>query len=115
MYHNKKRREDPMFKLKSYLRTRLWKFFNKINKSKNTQKLLQCSWQEARNHLESKFQAGMTWENYGEWHVDHIIPLHSAKTIFELENLCKYLNLQPLWKSDHYTKTQKDRVLYGDT
>ena len=38
----------------------------------------------------------MTWENYGEWHIDHKIPLASAKTESELISLCHYTNLQPL-------------------
>ena len=49
----------------------------------------------------------MSWENRNEWHVDHIIPLCSAKTQEELYNLCHYTNLQPLWVKDNLTKGSK--------
>jgi hypothetical protein len=60
------------------------------------------------NHLESLFQPGMTWENYGQWHVDHIRPVSS----FEYDSFnhpqfkeCWDLsNLQPLWASDNMSK-----------
>jgi hypothetical protein len=63
------------------------------------------------NHLESLFLPGMTWENYGEWHIDHVIP----QSWFQYENLddqsfkdCWALeNLQPLWAKDNWAKAKK--------
>ena len=49
----------------------------------------------------------MTWDNYGQWHIDHIIPLSSAKTEMEIYELCKYTNLQPLWAVDNLRKNNK--------
>jgi len=49
----------------------------------------------------------MNWENYGKWHIDHIIPLASAKNKEEMENLFHYSNLQPLWASDNFKKSDK--------
>jgi hypothetical protein len=46
----------------------------------------------------------MTWDNYGEWHIDHIIPLSSAKTESELIDLFNYKNTQPLWAKDNLSK-----------
>jgi hypothetical protein len=63
--------------------------------------------EEAFAHIESKFKPGMTWENYGKWHVDHIIPLSSANTTGELEKLCHFNNLQPLWARENMRKSDK--------
>jgi len=49
----------------------------------------------------------MSWDNYGEWHIDHIIPLCSATTVEELEKLCHYTNLQPLWAEENLFKGGK--------
>lgn len=78
-------------------------------KTKSTLKYIGCSWVELSTHLESKFQLGMTWENYGRhgWHVDHIIPLASANSFDELIPLLHYTNLQPLWALDNLRKSDK--------
>ena len=49
----------------------------------------------------------MSWENHGEWHIDHKKPLASAKTEEELKKLCHYTNLQPLWALDNIRKGAK--------
>jgi hypothetical protein len=61
-----------------------------------------CSLEELKSHLEKQFKQGMTWSNHSlkGWHVDHIIPLSSAKSIKELEKLSHYTNLQPLWAKE---------------
>lgn len=86
------------------MRTRLWKFFRNISKSKKTENILGCSWDFARMHIQSNFRYGMSWDNYGKWHVDHIEPLSLAKNKNELEKLCHYTNLQPLWAKDNFKK-----------
>ena len=73
--------------------------------------LLGYSPDEMRSHLESKFLPGMTWENYGEWHIDHIMPL-SAHNYFSPDDIdfkrCWGLsNLQPLWAQDNIRKSAK--------
>jgi 5-methylcytosine-specific restriction endonuclease McrA len=62
---------------------------------------------ELKEHLEKQFFQGMSWGNYGEWHIDHIIPLSSAKTEDEIYKLCHYTNLQPLWAEDNLRKGNK--------
>lgn len=66
-----------------------------------------CSPEFLKEHLERQFVEGMTWENRNEWHIDHIIPLSSAKTEDELYELCHYTNLQPLWAEDNLKKSNK--------
>ena len=69
--------------------------------------ILGCDWITAHNYLECRFTEGMNWNNYGEWHIDHIIPLASAKSNEELITLCHYTNLQPLWAFDNLSKGSK--------
>jgi hypothetical protein len=74
------------------------------NKNGTTVKLLGISYEKAKQHLERQFTKGMTWDNYGEWHIDHIYPLAKATTEEELIRLCHYTNLQPLWALDNLKK-----------
>jgi len=108
--YTKKRCElDYVYKFKTYMRNRLYAFFKSKNlkKNKKTEELLEASYEDAVNHLEKLFTKGMTWENYGKWHIDHIVPLASAKTIKETISLCSYKNLQPLWAIDNLLKSDK--------
>jgi hypothetical protein len=50
----------------------------------------------------------MSWDNYGEWHVDHMMSLAMAKSKHEAEKLCHYTNLQPLWAKDNLKKGTKE-------
>jgi hypothetical protein len=49
----------------------------------------------------------MSWENRSEWHIDHIVPLSSAKSEAEIIFLNHYSNLQPLWAKDNIQKSNK--------
>ena len=70
--------------------------------------MIGCSPEELKKHIESKFTYGMSWELVGkEIHIDHIIPLSSANTIEQVESLCHYSNLQPLWAKDNLKKKNK--------
>ena len=110
---NKLRRDrkkvDPLFKMKGNLRTRTSiAFKNKgYNKNTKTQEMLGVNWEVCKAHIERQFTKGMTWDNQGEWHIDHIIPLASANTKQELKKLCHYSNLQPLWAVDNIIKSAK--------
>lgn len=112
--HREERREyvreklttDPVFKLEFYLRVRLRKalrakFWQKTTAFTDS---LGCAPTFLQKHLEKQFQPGMSWSNHGEWHIDHIAPLCSAKTVEELYALCHYTNLQPLWAEDNIKK-----------
>ena len=101
---------DVVFKLKRRLRHRLYCVVKNNLKSGSAVKDLGCSVEELKTYLESLFEPSMTWENYGDWEIDHIKPLSS----FDLTNsnhyliACNYNNLQPLWKQDHFVKSSKD-------
>ena len=103
---NAKRKTDHLFKLKCNLRSRTYLAFKSkgYKKESKTAKTLGASYKIVSKHLERQFTDGMNWENYGDWHVDHIIPLASAKTKAELIKLCHFRNLQPLWAADNLSK-----------
>jgi predicted DNA-binding protein YlxM (UPF0122 family) len=95
------------------LRTRLWIAMSGKSKMVSAVKDLGCSVEELKKHLESMFYNNaaecMSWDNYGKWEIDHILPL----TSFDLSNkeqqlkACHYTNLQPLWLSDNRRKSDK--------
>ena len=80
-----------------------------VTKSSGTIELLGCSILELKNHLQNKFVEGMSWENYGEWQIDHIRPCASFNLINEEDQrLCfHYTNLQPLWAEENNRKGAK--------
>jgi len=110
-----KRREriktDPIYKMANLLRTRLSLAIKrkKWNRISSFRKYIGCDLETLKSYIESKFKPGMTWENHTlkGWHIDHIVPLSSAKTVKELEKLCHYKNLQPLWYHENISKRAK--------
>lgn len=107
-YERKRSKEDELYRLTKIYRTRTKIAFKQkgFNKPTKTTDLIGCSPIEFKNYLESRFTEGMTWENRGlkGWHLDHIIPLSSAKNEEELRRLCHYTNIQPLWWDDNLRK-----------
>lgn len=94
-------KNDVLFKLCNMVRSRIKNAIKSsgIVKNSKTSNMLGCSYEFLRKWLEAKFQPGMSWENYGlrGWHIDHVIPLSSAKDEESIINLCHYTNLSPLW------------------
>lgn len=77
------------------------------NKSSKTSEILGCSTIEFKKHIERQFTKGMSWENMGEWHLDHIVPISSAKTEEDIYALNHHTNLRPLWASENLRKSNK--------
>lgn len=102
-YYNKYILEN----LKDLLRNRTYQAFKNKGYSKNskTQEMLGVDWETCKAHIERQFTKEMNWDNQGEWHIDHIIPLASANTEQELKKLFHYSNLQPLWAKDNLSKS----------
>ena len=63
-----------------------------------------CSHQKLRSYIEALFTEGMNWRRYGQWEVDHIVPLSASNSLEDAVRLCHYSNLQPLWKRDNLIK-----------
>ena len=108
-YRFNKYHSNAAFRLINIQRARIRKALKGVVKSKKTLDLLGCSAEEIWKHLESKFKPGMTKENYGEWHVDHIKPCASFDlTDPKQQAVCfHYTNLQPLWAVDNIKKSDK--------
>lgn len=70
---------------------------------------LGCTLHELMDHLEAKFQPGMSWDNYGQWHIDHIVPLVSYDLTDpeQCKRACHFSNLQPMWASENIRKGAK--------
>jgi len=117
IYCANRRKTDVGYRILHNLRTRISHAVKHSHKSKSTTKLIGCTIPELRIHLAKLFTGGMMWNNYGQWHLDHIIPCAS----FDMDNpeeqrICfHFSNLQPLWAKDNLRKgariQTKDEIL----
>jgi len=109
IYVRERRSNDKLVRLRTNLSSRTNVAFRNIGRSKptKTEELLGGQYDIVKSHIENQFSDGMSWDNYGKWHIDHIIPLSSAKDMDELIALCHYSNLQPLWAKDNLRKSNK--------
>ena len=108
-YEYRKRKIDVNFRIKHNLRNRILKIFKNINRSKSTGKLVGCSIEFLKQYLEKQFKPGMSWSNYGKWHVDHKIPCctFNLSKPSEQKKCFHYTNLQPLWAEENLKKARK--------
>ena len=111
IYQREKLRNDPVYRLNSHIRFAIWNSL-KGNKNRHSwEKLVGYDCQELKEHLEKQFRDGMTWENYGKWHLDHILPI----SLFNVTGIkskgfkrCWALeNLQPMWAKENLSKSNK--------
>jgi hypothetical protein len=113
-YEKYKKNTDPIYKLISNFRTAIYTVLkeNKLDKYTNYFNMVGYTAEQLKTHLEVQFKEGMTWENYGEWHVDHIKPISSFtfETCEDEEfKICWSLdNLQPMWGIENIKKGNKN-------
>lgn len=98
-------KSDPEYRIHCALRNRLRRAASG-NKKYSVSKLIGCSFSELRKHLESLFKPGMSWENHGEWHIDHKLPcaFFNLQSKDQQKRCFHYTNLQPLWAKDNIKK-----------
>ena len=109
-YRKERKKYDPLFKLKLTLQSRIYNALTThYIKNKRTIKLLGAEISIIKKYIKKQFLKGMTWENHGKWHIDHKMPLATAKSKEEMEKLCHYTNLQPLWAYENLSKGGKVR------
>jgi len=108
-YNRKRRAKDPQFRMAQNLRSRVRGALKGSRRSAVFWNLIGCAPLELRVWIEYNFVGGMSWENYGKWHIDHILPCISFDlTDPAAQRECfHYTNLQPLWASDNIRKGGK--------
>mgnify|MGYP002078971682 CR=1 FL=1 len=106
-YRNNRRKYDKLFKLKDNLSSLLRQSLKGFKNKTRSEDILGCSIEEFKIFISDKFQEGMSWDNHGEWELDHIKPVCLGKTKEELLELNKFTNFQPLWKTDNRIKSGK--------
>ena len=107
--HNKQRSEcptcDPLGHLAGVVRSRVY-IALKNDKEMSSTEYLGCNIETFEKHIEQQFTEGMSWEGYGEWHIDHKIPLKYNKPSHEeiVVQRLHYTNTQPMWASENMSK-----------
>ena len=105
-YTKKRKKTDAIFYLKTRVRKVITHAITRKGYKKNGRsfQILGCNYPEFKAYIENQFKDGMCWERFNEIHIDHIIPMKSAKTEADVLRLNHYTNLQPLWAHDNMTK-----------
>lgn len=114
---NKQRYTNPRYKISKNMSTKI----NSLIRDKNRThvfKLLGYGVDDLLKHLESQFVDGMSWNNYGKWHIDHIRPIcsfnYTSKNDAQFLECWSLSNLRPLWAIDNIKKSHRDRLLKVD-
>lgn len=82
------------------------------DKDESSIEYLGCDIESFKLHMEQQFHPGMSWDNYGEWEIDHITPIKYNKPSLEQQiKRLHFTNTQPLWKTENMAKG--NRIVYG--
>lgn len=104
----KQRRTDPEFKAKTRMRDMIRRTLARtgLSKETRTEELLGYRCADLRAFIESRFLEGMTWDNYGDWHIDHITSIKALVDagVTDPAIINALSNLQPLWSFDNLSK-----------
>jgi 5-methylcytosine-specific restriction endonuclease McrA len=115
----KSRERERRYRKKGYLRKKLqFKIQSEVfralrgnRKAEPTFQYLEYPVEDLVNHLEFHFKDGMSWDNYGEWHIDHIKPYSAFDFSDDPEGTLKEAwqlhNIQPLWARENLSKGSK--------
>ena len=104
-YRSLKKRSPHVLAWRTILNNTLKRFGKQ--KEDETIKLLGYSAIELKEYIESLFVEDMSWDNYGEWHIDHIKPVSSYDSDTPVDVVNNLENLQPLWAFDNLSKGNK--------
>ncbi|MFA7219280.1 MAG: hypothetical protein WC119_02090 [Synergistaceae bacterium] len=110
-YFRDKRANDLDYRIRKNMQSRIQTVVKRMGaiKSDTTANLIGCSMPRFISWLESKFKEGMAWDNYGEWHIDHIKPcaVFDLTQPSEQKECFHYSNLRPLWARENLSKNSR--------
>lgn len=110
-WQRKRRASDPAWRVSSHVRGLMHRALGKAKAGRSWREFVPYTLDELMRHLERQFLPGMTWENRGEWHIDHIVPLSSFEFTSpadpEFRAAWALTNLRPLWAKDNIRKNAK--------
>jgi len=90
------------------MRRSIWESLDGSKNGRRWESLVDFTLDQLMKHLAKKFKPGMTWENRGEWHIDHKIPLSAfnfeTPDDLDFRRAWALKNLQPLWAIDNLKK-----------
>lgn len=106
---NQRVKTDPVFALSRRIRSLIYIriYSGGYTKRSKSQEILGCTWPEFKQHIECQFTLGMSWDRLGEIHLDHIIPLATARNEDDVIRLNHFTNIRPLWAKDNLSKGAK--------
>ena len=122
MHHTSPKNSN--FRLKKTARSRIYNAIKRLGQVQKpriryrTEKMIGCTIEQLRSHLESRFKRGMTWGNHGShWHIDHIIPMAHFDLTDDSQLLAAshYTNMQPMWAAENLAKSdtlQRDTQMH---
>lgn len=108
-----KKQSNNLFRMKTKIVSVISNAFRykKFNKKMRTQEILGCTYEQFVVHIEKQFTKDINWNNRSKWHLDHIVPLSTAKTIEDIEKLNHHTNIRPLLASENIRKSNKSLFL----
>lgn len=108
-YEFNRKRVDKLYRFEKAVRNAIYDGMRRggYQKKHKANEILGCDFKTFKLHIAKQFKKGMTWDNYGEWHLDHIYPVSLAKDEKHLLKLNHYTNFQPLWAEDNIRKGNK--------
>lgn len=121
IYENRRRNveSNPCHRIKRNLRARLWDAIRRArpgSRAGSAVRDLGCSIEHFRDYIASRFEPGMSWDNWGPdtWHIDHIKPLANFDLTDRGQFLeaCHYTNMRPLWKSQNLSRSRGKSKTY---
>lgn len=111
--YNDKKVSTIKGRLSSSMAGGIYKSLKRKKKGYHWESIVNFTVEQLKEHLENQFKDGMSWDNYGKWHIDHIIPItffhYNSFNDVEFKMCWRLENLQPLWATDNIRKGNKVR------